>query len=121
MESFNSPLRKHPRLIARPRAMVLFENDSELQLPYHLIDISKGGLSYRYLGEKIEHKKGLSIRLYYDKDLIVGNLQAKYISDIYLYDYDVPIRRGSLCFETLSLQQQNKLSAFIETYTEPYQ
>lgn len=115
----NLPKREHPRLNALPRAMVLFENSPESQLPYHIIDISKGGLSYRYPGEKINHKANLIVSIYYDEDLIVNHLHAKYISDIHLHDYDVPIRRGSLCFEELSSEQQDNLSTFIETFTFP--
>jgi len=121
MASCQPPIRKHPRLKALPRAMVLFKNGPEPQLPCHLIDISEGGLSYRYLGKMKKNKGLLSVSLYHEEDLIVDNLQAKYISDIHLYDYDVPIRRGSLCFEAPSVEQQNKLSTFIETFTESYQ
>jgi hypothetical protein len=88
-------------------------------LPYHIIDICEGGLSFRYLGEKIKSAKIPPINLYYENELIVGDLPVKEVSDYQMLDDVVPIRRKSLCFESLSIEQHNRLSLFIEHFTKP--
>jgi len=112
------PFRRHQRFNAQERALVFLPLDSQ-DLPYHIIDICKGGLSFRYLGKKIKTSKIPPISLYYENELIVGDLPVKEVSD-YQLSYDiVPVRRKSLCFESLSIEQQNKISSFIEQFTKP--
>ncbi len=47
------PERTHPRHKAMHRALVLVSQGPEA-LPYHIIDISEGGLAFRYLGQKLK-------------------------------------------------------------------
>ena len=116
--STHQPVRRHQRFKAQERALVSLPLDSE-DLPYHIIDICEGGLSFRYLGEKIKTAKIPPINLYYEYELIVGDLPVKEVSDYQLLDDVVPVRRKSLCFESLSIEQHNRLSLFIEHFTEP--
>ena len=111
-------VRRYQRFKAQERALVSLPLDSE-DLPYHIIDICEGGLSFRYLGKKIKTSKMPPINLYYESDLIVGDLPVKEVSDYQLRDDIVPVRRKSLCFEALSIEQQNRLSLFIERFTKP--
>ena len=111
------PERMHPRHKAMHRALVLVSQGPEA-LPYHIIDISEGGLSFRYLGQKLKRSDITHISLYHDYDLIVDNLPVKSISDYRLRDNLVPVRRGSLCFEPLNTEQQSKLERFIEKYSD---
>jgi hypothetical protein len=116
--SSHQPVRRYQRFKAQERALVSLPLDSE-DLPYHIIDICEGGLSFRYLGKKIKASKIPPINLYYEYELIVGDLPVKEVSDYQLIDDVVPVRRKSLCFESLSMEQQNRLSLFIERFTKP--
>ena len=118
MESHSShqPVRRYQRFKAQERALVSLPLDSE-DLPYHIIDICEGGLSFRYLGKKIKTSKIPPVNLYYEYELIVGDLPVKEVSDYQLLDDIVPVRRKSLCFESLSIEQHNRLSFFIEVFT----
>lgn len=112
------PFRKSQSFNVQERALVSLPLDSR-ELPYHIIDICESGLSFRYLGKKIKPSKIPPINLYYESDLIVGDLPVKEVSDYQLFDDVVPVRRKSLCFESLSMEQQNRLSLFIECFTKP--
>ena len=114
---YQQATRESPRFKALPRALVFFPQDPET-LPYHIVDISDSGLSFRYLGESIKYTGIFSVSLYHEYDLVVSDLPVKDVSDIGLSDGHVPVRRGSLCFESLSFEQQNKLVTFIEGFTE---
>jgi len=109
-------VRRYQRFKAQERALVSLPLDSE-DLPYHIIDICEGGLSFRYLGKKIKTSKFPPINLYYEFKMIVGDLPVKEVSDYQLRDDIVPVRRKSLCFESLSVEQHNRLSFFIELFT----
>jgi hypothetical protein len=119
MENHSSyqPVRGYQRFKAQERALVLLRLGSQ-PLPYHVIDICEGGFSFRYLGKKIIASKIPPINLYHEYELIVGDLPVKEVSDCLLFDGFVPVRRRSLCFESLSIEQKNKLSTFIERFTE---
>lgn len=110
------PFRRYQRFTAKARALVLFPVISQ-NLPFHIIDICDGGLSFRYLGKKIKTLKIPTINLYYEFELIVGDLPVKEVYDYQLHDDIVPVRRKSLCFESLSIEQHNRLSFFIERFT----
>ena len=112
------PRRKFPRYKALQRTLVFFKKDPE-GLPYHILDICQGGLAFSYLGDKIDPMGVSPVSLYYEYELIVEDLPVKEVSDCQLRDSIVPVRRGSLCFESLTFEQKNKLSTFIEHYTEP--
>ena len=112
------PFRRYQRFTAKARALVLFPVISQ-NLPFHIIDICDGGLSFRYLGKKIKTSKIPPINLYYEFKMIVEDLPVKEVSDYQLRDDIVPVRRKSLCFEALSIEQQNRLSLFIERFTKP--
>ena len=111
------PVRGYQRFKAQERALVHLQLGPQA-LPYHIIDICEGGLSFRYLGKKIKTSKTPSINLYYEYELIVGDLPVKEVSDHRLRDGFVPVRRRSLCFGSLSIEQHNKLSTFIERFTK---
>ena len=110
------PFRRYQRFTAKARALVLFPVITQ-NLPFHIIDICDGGLSFRYLGKKIKTSKIPPINLYYEFKMIVEDLPVKEVSDYQLRDDIVPVRRKSLCFESLSIEQHDRLSFFIELFT----
>jgi hypothetical protein len=109
--------REHKRFKVKQRALVFLPQGPEAT-PYHILDISEGGLSFSYLGEKINLTGTFPVDLYDDQELVVENLPVKAVSDCRLRDDLVPVRRGSFCFESLSPNQRNGLVTFIENCAE---
>ena len=112
-----SPVRAHQRFSAVDRALVLINSESET-LPYHIVDISEGGLSFRYLGKKLKRSETKKISLYHDYKLIVDDLPINTVSDYRLQDNLVPVRRSGVSFNELTSRQLSKLEAFIQNFTE---
>ena len=112
-----SPVRNHQRFKAMDRALVLINTGPEA-LPFHIMDISEGGLSFRYLGPKLKRSEIKRISLYHDYELIVDDIPIKSISDFRLRDNLVPVRRGSVRFGELSSTTLSQLERFIQNYTE---
>jgi len=111
------PAREHQRFKAVHRALVLIDKGPE-SLPYHIMDISENGLSFRYLGQKLKRSEVKEISLYHDFELIVEKIPVKTVSDQQLQDNLVPVRRSSLCFKDLDNEQRGQLERFIQNYTE---
>ena len=112
-----SPVRSYQRFKAMDRALVLVDQGPE-SLPFHIMDISEGGLSFRYLGQKLKRSEVKKISLYHDYKLIVDDIPIKAISDYRMRDSIVPIRRGSILFKDLDLEKLGKLESFIKSFTE---
>lgn len=111
------PAREHQRFVAAHRALVLIDSGPE-SLPYHIMDISESGLSFRYLGQKLKRSKITEVNLYHDFELIVEGIPVQAVSDYRLQDNLVPVRRGSLIFKQLNTEQRSQLERFIQNYTE---
>jgi len=111
------PAREHQRFKAAHRALVLVDRGPD-SLPYHIMDISESGLSFRYLGQKLKRSEVKEISLYHDFDLIVDKIPVKTVSDQRLQDNLVPIRRSSVQFKDLNDEQRTQLEKFIQNYTE---
>lgn len=109
--------REHRRFKANHRAMAIHPEGPEA-IPYHVIDISKGGLSYRYLGKKIHPANAEKINLYCEHELIIASIPVVPVSDYRLRDNLVPVRRRSFRFGVLSREQQSQLEIFLQNYTE---
>ena len=112
-----SPVRSYQRFKAMDRALVLVDQGPE-SLPFHIMDISEGGLSFRYLGQKLKRSEIKKVSLYHDYKLIVDDIPIKAISDYRLRDNIVPIRRGSILFKDLDPEKLSKLETFIREFAK---
>ena len=112
-----SPIRENQRFQAIDRALVLIDRGPE-SLPFHIMDISEGGLSFRYLGQKLRRADIKELSLYHNHELIVDKLPVRSVSDYRIKDNLVPVRRGSVRFGNLSEEQALKLKAFIRFHTK---
>lgn len=112
-----SPVRQHQRFKAKDRALALLNNGPE-SLPFHIMDISEGGLSFRYLGPKLKRSEVKCVSLYHNHDLVVKDLPIQAVSDFRLRDNLVPVRRGSVRFAELENDKLSRLERFIRNYTE---
>ena len=111
------PAREYQRFKAAHRALVLIDTGPEA-LPYHIMDISESGLSFRYLGQKLKRSEVKEVSLYHDFELIVESIPVRAVSDLRLQDNLVPVRRGSIAFKDLTPEQRGQLERFIQSYTE---
>ncbi len=111
------PARGYQRFKATHRALILINQGPE-SLPYHIMDISEGGLSYRYLGKKLKRSEIREVSLYHNFELILDAVPVRTVSDYRLRDNLVPIRRGSLYFKDLTEEQRSRLERFIRDFTE---
>jgi hypothetical protein len=109
--------RKHKRFTAKPRALVLLHREGD-PLPHHIVQIGKGGLSFRYLGQKLKPSEIAEISIYHENELIVDSIPVKPVSDFLLRGNLVPIRCSSVCFSGLNSEQNKNLDRFIQNYTE---
>ena len=112
-----SPVRIHQRFSAMERALVLINQGPEA-LPYHIMDISEGGLSFRYLGKKLKRSEIKKVSLYHNDKLVVEDIPINAISDYRMNDNLVPVRRGSIIFKELTPEQLGKLEKFIQEFTK---
>jgi len=112
-----TPKRTSDRFKAKERALVWCHLDSE-DLPYHLIDISYEGFSFKYLGSELKYDAINQVSLYYENELIVENLPVEVVSDFLLADNLVPVRRASVFIKSLSTVQDRDLQYFIRNFTE---
>lgn len=111
--------RRKPRYTARERALVAVTGD-DLGLPYHLIDISEGGMAFRYLDNKPLPLTDSQMDIYLDKDLYIGRLPVTVVADRQLEDDFIPKRRCSVRFGKLTQGQQRQLEAFIRCHTKAH-
>lgn len=108
------PIRESQRFQAENRALALIDRGPE-PLFYHIMDISEKGLSFRYLGQKLKRSAVKVLDIYHNDELIVGSLPVKLVSDFYLRGKLVPVRRCSVRFASLTVEQLHKLQTFIIT------
>lgn len=113
----SSPIRRFPRYQTMDRALVMVAQPPATT-PYHVIDISEGGLAFRYLGEKVMNDDISELDLCYNDTLCVKGLQVKSVADCWTGSNLTDIRRKCLSFEELNSNQQEQLNQFIELYTQ---
>ncbi len=111
--------RKHHRFPVGNVALVSFAPDPGE--PGEVIDISLGGLSFRYFGEKVQRKKSSRLNiLSWDGGPSVRDLPFEKVSDVTLFD-DLTVgsltRRGSVRFGHLTRSQLTALVHLIEHHT----
>jgi hypothetical protein len=117
LSALHTPERYTQRFKADKRALVWCHQDAEA-LPYHLLDISSEGLSFRYRGEKIIPESISKISLYHETLMVVEEIQVQVVSDLLLDDCLVPVRRASILFKDMSAEQRLKLQSFICNHTD---
>jgi len=109
--------REFPRYQAMDRALAMVA-EPPTNMPYHIIDISKGGLAFRYLGSKMENCPITEIDLYYNDTLCVKGVPVATVADTWTGSDLTDIRRNSIAFRGLTTEQQEQLELFIQQYTQ---
>lgn len=104
--------RIHKRIPAKERALVYIGSESASML-YHLIDISSGGLSFRYLGGDVLTQDLSELSLVLKDKCYVAALPVETVSDTPLVNSNVTFRRRGVRFGELSSMQKSDLNDFI--------
>ena len=121
MESQDSiEKRKHKRFRVKERAFVEFSvNPIKVG---EMIDISVGGLSFRYLGNGECSEKTFDIKIYFPEGgFISEEINFRTASDFEIRPEFFPaitkIRRRGGCFENLNQSQKSQIEQFIQNHT----
>lgn len=112
----SSKRREYPRYPTMDRALTMI-SEPQTSTPYHIIDISRGGLAFRYLGEKMKDANIAELDLYYNDTLCVKGVPVKSVADTWAGSDLTDIRRSCLSFKDLSPEQQEKVDQFIQQYS----
>lgn len=113
-KNVSSP-RKFTRLKGVKRAFLVATEIIDA-LPLHIVDISKGGLSYRYLGKNCFYTT--KVNLYHESELIAEDIPVQPVSDKRFPNNMIPLRRGSFRFGELNSEQDAQVERFIAVCTE---
>lgn len=111
-----SQKREYPRYQAMDRALAMI-SQPPANMPYHIIDIGKGGLAFRYLGEKKQDDDIAALDLYYNDRLCVKGIPVMSVADCWTGSELTDVRRSCLSFTGLTTEQQEQLDLFIKQYT----
>lgn len=108
--------RRYRRFSTHGRALARVRSAPETM--FHVIDISVGGLAFRYLGDGELGGDADELDLYHGDSLALRGLPVRAVSDCSL-DYGfIPMRRRGLSFGELTSEQRLALDAFIVNHTE---
>jgi len=87
-----------------------------------LLDISNGGLSFRYMSDDVEPRIFSELSIFTNGNIIVSRIPFKTISDIELNKgpASIPIifRRSGAQFGPLAFRQQFELEQFLNNYAQ---
>lgn len=109
--------RKYPRFTTKDRTIALISPGLK-ESGYHVIDISKGGLAFRYLGEEEWAEKLDEIDIWYGDAVFIPDLPVKVASDSVISTSYITIRRLGVQFGELNYEQENLLQHFVTNFTE---
>jgi len=112
-------IRRFPRYQTKDRALAMIAQPPAIT-PYHIIDISKGGLAFRYLGERVMGDDIAVMDLCYNETLYVKGVPVKSVADCWTGSHLTDIRRKCISFEDLNTEQQEQLELFIKLYTQDH-
>jgi c-di-GMP-binding flagellar brake protein YcgR len=99
------------------RALLTMGQDKESV--YHLVDISRGGIGFRYIGNKCRTAGVDSVDLYHHEDLWLDGLPVQSVEDVPLSNGTISYRRCGLRFAELTDEQIERLELFIMSSTQP--
>lgn len=80
---------------------------------YHLLDIGRGGIGFRYIGKTCRTDGVDRVDLYYYEDLWLGGVPVESVEDVPLSNGAIPYRRCGLRFAELTEEQSERLESFM--------
>ncbi len=111
-----SSVRQYERYRVKDRAYVKMTDSTVM---FHIIDISKNGLAFHYVGKEQWFSNLLELDiLFYGHGLCLRDFPIISISDYSINNSAMPMRRHSVMFNNLKSYQIAQLSRFIKSYSE---
>ena len=113
MNPENRERRKDKRYAVKERVLTSIRPIPEET--YHMLDISMGGMAFRYLGKGRRYDENIlrGDLIFEGSGLTVENLTFEIISDQLMNGSFIPMRRCGVQFRNLSDAQHNHLQQFI--------
>lgn len=108
--------RKDRRFLARERTLA--QVSSAPDILFHVIDISQGGLAFRYLGDQELAMIPAEVDILQDERFALTKIPVHPVSDCAISFGFIPMRRRSVQFGELTPWQKAELSHFILNCTE---
>ena len=115
--------RTHERYRVKEGAYTVIKKHQDTKLTIgHILDISNGGLAFKYMenGEPIKGDHKLDIYIM-GQGIQLKNISFKIVSDLKLENSfpfsSILMRRGSIQFQKLDDNHKNELVNFIQKYT----
>ena len=105
--------RQNNRYQVKDRAIAILNS----AILFHIIDISKKGLSFRYIGKEKWLNNPGEIDIFFGENLCLEKLPTITVSDFALDGGFIPMRRHSVRFGVLTAFQQAQLDYFLLHYT----
>lgn len=107
--------RQHQRFKTKERCLVQLTEGTN---PYHLLDVSRGGIAFRYLGRESRLGWEKQVSLFFDTKLCIPDMPVEFVSDLQIQEGTVPYRRCGLKFGKLSARQEVELTHYIQEYSK---
>ncbi len=105
--------RAHKRLSVKKRILVLVGQKTTGAL-YHVVDISKVGLAFRYLGEQELANNVSELSILLNDNIWLEKVPIKTTSDIHFNIDNISMRRRGLQFDSLTSAQKSQLEEFMQ-------
>lgn len=105
--------RKYTRYRLKDRVLARIQPDPTQT--YHLIDISMGGMTFRYLGDGRRYQENIlsGDLVFEDKNVTLKDFTFEIKSDLLVKDSFIPMRRCGVQFKNVSPEQHDQLEKFI--------
>ncbi|MCK5226923.1 MAG: PilZ domain-containing protein [Desulfobulbaceae bacterium] len=116
MKLHTSERRNHIRYQTQERAMAASGPNFQ-ELPYHIVDISMGGLAFHYVSEKTLANKLELLNIYFDDELYIDDVSIKSVADHKMDNGSVPTRRHCVSFGKLKPTQATRLEYYIRNFS----
>jgi c-di-GMP-binding flagellar brake protein YcgR len=107
----NSERRAFPRYSTMERALLAMGQDRESV--FHLLDISRGGIGFRYIGNTCRTAGVDRVDLYHHEKLWLDGVPVQSVDDLPLSNGTISYRRCGLRFAELTDEQIERLESFM--------
>jgi hypothetical protein len=101
----------------RPQERTLARISTAPDILFHIVDISCGGLAFRYLGDSELNDLPAELDILFDDKFTLGKLPVQPVSDCSIDCGYIPMRRRSMRFTELTPWQKAELDHFLTNYT----
>ena len=97
----------------RTRERALLAMGPEKENVFHLLDISEGGVGFRYIGRESRTSELHQVDLYFQDSLLLESVKVSLVQDIQVLNGMIPFRRCGLRFLELSDEQKANLKSYL--------